>query len=183
MSGWISGWTNGWAGLVAGGADQAVITMTPDPLDLGTDASATVELSASRLIGVRVRLDGEIATVATMTSPLGWAGGGVRGRGWRGSRNHHYPHGWHVWCHIYRPRSCHGRRGPRDGVRRVPLRSNPHVGDRHGSGVELHLGDGGRGHVAEQRRDGGSQSAHTHPGPRHDDAGGRTRPSADPRDL
>jgi hypothetical protein len=61
---------------VAGGADQAVITMTPDPLDLGTDASATVELSASRLIGVRVRLDGEIATVATMTSPLGWAGGG-----------------------------------------------------------------------------------------------------------
>lgn len=58
------------------GGTPAVFTLDPDPLDLGTDASATAELSASRLAGVRVSLDGDIAAVASVSTPLGWDGGG-----------------------------------------------------------------------------------------------------------
>jgi len=57
-------------------ASGVVFTLDPDPLDLGTDASATAELTASRLAGVRVSLDGAIAAVASVSTPLGWDGGG-----------------------------------------------------------------------------------------------------------
>lgn len=58
------------------GSTPAVFTLDPDPLDLGTDASAVAELTASRLTGVRVSLDGDIAAVASVSTPLGWDGGG-----------------------------------------------------------------------------------------------------------
>lgn len=57
-------------------ASGVVFTLDPDPLDLGTSASATAELTASRLAGVRVSLDGAIAAVASVSTPLGWDGGG-----------------------------------------------------------------------------------------------------------
>lgn len=63
-------------GLSLESGTPAVFTLDPDPLDLGTDASATAELSASRLAGVRVSLDGAIADVASISTPLGWDGGG-----------------------------------------------------------------------------------------------------------
>lgn len=63
-------------GLSLESGTPAVFTLDPDPLDLGTDASATAELSASRLAGVRVSLDGAIAAVASVATPLSWDGGG-----------------------------------------------------------------------------------------------------------
>lgn len=58
------------------GGTPAAFTLDPDPLALGASASATAELSASRLAGVRVSLDGDIAAVASVATPLGWDGGG-----------------------------------------------------------------------------------------------------------
>ena len=63
-------------GEQANAVTPVVFTLDPDPLDLGTDATATAELSASRLAGVRVSLDGAIAAVASVATPLGWDGGG-----------------------------------------------------------------------------------------------------------
>lgn len=66
----------GIAGIAGGGGAPAVFSLDPDPLALGTSASATADLSASRLAGVRVSLDGDIAAVASVSTPLGWDGGG-----------------------------------------------------------------------------------------------------------
>lgn len=58
------------------GAIPAVFTLDPSTIDLGTDASAVAELTASRLTGVRVSLDGDVAAVASVATPLSWDGGG-----------------------------------------------------------------------------------------------------------
>lgn len=59
-----------------GGASPASFTLDPDPFDIGTASSGTADLSADRLAGVRVELDGDIAAVASIATPLSWDGGG-----------------------------------------------------------------------------------------------------------
>lgn len=66
----------GFIDLGPAGSTPAVFTLDPDPLDLGTDASAVAELTSNRLAGVRVSLAGDIAAVASVSTPLGWDGGG-----------------------------------------------------------------------------------------------------------
>lgn len=60
----------------ASGGVAPVLTLDPSTVALGTDASETAELAGSRLTGVRVSLDGDIAAVATISTALGWGGGG-----------------------------------------------------------------------------------------------------------
>lgn len=59
-----------------GGSTPATFTLDPDPFDIGTALSDTAELASDRLAGVRVSLDGDIAAVASIATPLSWDGGG-----------------------------------------------------------------------------------------------------------
>jgi len=59
-----------------GGSTPATFTLDPDPFDIGTAISDTAELTSDRLAGVRVSLDGAIAAVASIATPLSWDGGG-----------------------------------------------------------------------------------------------------------
>jgi len=59
-----------------GGSTPATFTLDPDPFDIGTAISDTAEMTSDRLAGVRVSLDGAIAAVASIATPLSWDGGG-----------------------------------------------------------------------------------------------------------
>lgn len=59
-----------------GGSTPATFTLDPDPFDIGTALSDTADLTSDRLAGVRVSLDGAIAAVASIATPLSWDGGG-----------------------------------------------------------------------------------------------------------
>lgn len=59
-----------------GGSTPATFNLDPDPFDIGTALSDTAELTSDRLAGVRVSLDGAIAAVASIATPLSWDGGG-----------------------------------------------------------------------------------------------------------
>lgn len=75
MVGLIVPLTGSLAAQSSGGV-APVLTLDPPTVDLGTDPSAVAELSGSRLTGVSVSLAGAIAAVASISTPLGWAGGG-----------------------------------------------------------------------------------------------------------
>jgi len=76
MVGLIVPLTGSLAAQAAGGGVAPVLTLDPSTVALGTDASATAELAGSRLTGVRMSLDGDIAAVAAISTALGWDGGG-----------------------------------------------------------------------------------------------------------
>lgn len=63
------------------GLPPAVFTSDPTELDLGTDASGYVDLTADRLVSFEVSLSGDIADYASVATPIGSIGACFSGAG------------------------------------------------------------------------------------------------------